>query len=295
MGMRTKGLDLSEWNEGIDFQAIKNAGYTFVILRAGFTGYGTGTSYKKDSCFERFYQKAKAVGLNVGAYWYSCANTKAKGKAEADFMYENCLKGKQFEYPVYIDVEDNHWQVQSKRGTTDAIIEFCSTLENHKYFAGVYASYNWFKNYIIESEVARFTHWLAYWTGRKPAVGFNYALWQNSSEGQVAGFRVDTNVCYEDFPAIIKENGFNGFSKEVKPVEPEKPEEPVQPEGLKVGDKVVIVGTGNGSSYGNSNTAYGLGYIRYILKVWDGRPYPYQVGNSAGTTGFYTKEALRKL
>lgn len=67
------------------------------------------------------------------------------------------------------------------------------------------------------------------------------------------------------------------------------------PSDLKVGDKVKIIGKGNGSSYGDSNTAGGIGWQREILKVWNGRPYPYQVGNSTGTTGFYKASALQKL
>lgn len=66
------------------------------------------------------------------------------------------------------------------------------------------------------------------------------------------------------------------------------------PVGLQVGDTVVIKGTGNGSSYGTSNTAYGIGWTRQILRIWDGRSYPYQVGNNTATTGFYRADALQK-
>ena len=64
---------------------------------------------------------------------------------------------------------------------------------------------------------------------------------------------------------------------------------------LKVGDKVEIIGTGNGSCYGGCNTAYGIGWKRQILKIWSGKPYPYQVGNNTGTTGFYKASALKKI
>lgn len=64
---------------------------------------------------------------------------------------------------------------------------------------------------------------------------------------------------------------------------------------LNVGDAVEIIGTGNGSAYGGSNTAYGIGWKRQILKIWNGKPYPYQVGNNTGTIGFYKKEALKKI
>ena len=70
---------------------------------------------------------------------------------------------------------------------------------------------------------------------------------------------------------------------------------PAPTPSLQVGDKVKIVGIGNGSSYGDSNTAYGIGWTRQILRIWDGRPYPYQIGNGSGTTGFYKANALQKL
>ena len=64
---------------------------------------------------------------------------------------------------------------------------------------------------------------------------------------------------------------------------------------LQVGDTVKIVNVGNGSSYGDSNTAYGIGWTRKILNIYNGRPYPNQVGNEDGTTGFYKDDALQKL
>lgn len=78
--------------------------------------------------------------------------------------------------------------------------------------------------------------------------------------------------------------------------EPQPAPQPTpQPTGLQVGDRVRITGTGNGSSYGDSNTAYGIGWERQILRIWSGRPFPYQVGNSTGTTGFYKESSLQKL
>ena len=64
---------------------------------------------------------------------------------------------------------------------------------------------------------------------------------------------------------------------------------------FKVGDKVIISGYGNGSSYGDSVRAGGIGWQREILKIYPGRRFPYQVGNSTGTTGFYEASALKKI
>ena len=101
------GIDLSHHNAGINFDTLKNSGVEFAILRGGYTGYGDGVSKAKDNQFENFYNQCKSKGIGVGAYWFSCANTFQKGVDEANWMYENCLKGKQFDYPIYIDVEDD--------------------------------------------------------------------------------------------------------------------------------------------------------------------------------------------
>ena len=50
-----KGIDISEWQKSINLSILKRAGYDFIILRGGYTGYKTG-AYKKDSCFEKFYK-----------------------------------------------------------------------------------------------------------------------------------------------------------------------------------------------------------------------------------------------
>jgi hypothetical protein len=82
--------------------------------------------------------------------------------------------------------------------------------------------------------------------------------------------------------------------EEPKPTPTPTPAPTPSKPALNVGDTVKIIGTGNGSSYGTSNTAYGLGWTRQILGIYEGRPYPYRVGNSTGTTGFYKASALQK-
>lgn len=85
------------------------------------------------------------------------------------------------------------------------------------------------------------------------------------------------------------------YTEPPKPEPKPKPEPTPVPTALKVGDKVRIAGTGRASSYGTGAKAGGIGWIRVIKKIWTGRPYPYQVGNDTGTTGFYKANALKKL
>lgn len=209
--MSKKGVDLSKWQQGITLSELKKSGYEFAILRAGFTGSGS-REMNKDSSFEQFYMDAKKCGLPVGAYYYSCANSKQRGIDEANFLFEHCLKGKKFELPIYIDVEDSKWQQDNKKGVTDAIIGFCETLEKKKFYVGVYASLSWFKSHIETSRLNGYTKWVAAWSKTKPTFSWNaFDLWQNSSNVHFKRFTIDTDIAFKDFTSIIKNAGLNGF------------------------------------------------------------------------------------
>ena len=211
-----KGIDLSKHQKGLKLSEVKKAGYEFVILRGSFTGYGADRTKQKDACFEDFYKQAKNLGLLVGAYHYSCARTRNEGIAEAQFLYNNCLKGKTFEMPIYIDVEDAKWQADHRKGVTDAVIGFCEELERLGFYSGVYSSLSWFNTKLETDRLAGWTKWVARWvTGAntKPVVGFNaFDMWQYTDNGKVGGKTVDVDICYLDFDSIIKKVGKNGFS-----------------------------------------------------------------------------------
>ena len=226
--MEKRGLDISSYQNGISFDAIKNS-VEFLILRAGFTGWGTGVSYNKDNCFENFYNQAKSRGIPVGAYWYSCANTYQKGVDEANYMYNNCLKGKQFEYPIYIDVEDTHHQVGNKNGVTQAIKGFCETLESKGYYVGIYASdISGFQDKMNIGELNAYDKWVARY-GSTPKYVSSYGMWQSSSSGRINGYNgnLDTDVAYKDYPSIIKSNGLNGYAGGTVTPSPQPSPQPV--------------------------------------------------------------------
>lgn len=225
--MEVKGIDISQWENGFNFLALRNSEYKFAILRGGYTGYGRNRTKNKDDLFEEFYRSAKSNNVPVGAYYYSCANDYQFGKEEALFFYENCLKGKQFEYPVYIDVEEKRWQNDNKNGVTDAIIAFCDTLEGKGFYVGVYASKSWFNEKIDTARLNDYTKWQAAWTKNGPNFSWpGTHIWQNSDNLRIGGAVVDSDICYVDFPTIIKNGGFNGFGKPSQS-NTDKPAEPV--------------------------------------------------------------------
>ena len=96
-----KGIDVSVHNGSINWNQVKAEGVQFVILRAG---YGKLAS-QKDQRFEEYYAGAKSAGIPVGSYWYSYATGVEEAKIEAEVCI-SVLKGKQFEYPIYFDLEE---------------------------------------------------------------------------------------------------------------------------------------------------------------------------------------------
>lgn len=212
------GIDISSYQKGINLSRAKGEGVAFAILRAGYTGYGNGVSKAKDTSFETHYANAKANGLGVGAYWYSCATTYENGRAEAEYMYNNCLKGKTFEYPIYIDVEDNYYQAKAgKNAVTSAIKGFCEYLEAKGFYVGIYANTNWFNNKMNINELANYDKWVANWGTTRPSNPTG-GLWQFGGEtnkirtNKVAGMTCDQNYAYKDYPSIMKSKGLNGFT-----------------------------------------------------------------------------------
>lgn len=217
--MATKVIDVSRWNGTIDFAKVKASGITGVIIKAGVTGYGASHSLNKDANFETNYKKAKAAGLNVGAYYYSGAMSEDFAVKEANYFL-SLLEGKQFDLPVYMDVEETHSPTNmpslGKTKLTNIVYKWCETVEKAGYFTGFYTATSWANSYLDMNKLSRFTFWLAHWAAKTDYSGA-YAMWQYSDAGSVAGIsgRVDMNLCYQDFPAQIKAAGLNGYTKPV--------------------------------------------------------------------------------
>lgn len=262
------GIDISAYQAGINLSQAKSEGVTFAILRAGYTGYGNGISKAKDSQFETFYSQCKSLGIPVGAYWFSCANTYQKGVDEANWLYENCLKGKQFEYPIYTDVEEDgggrHYLSGSgKAGVTAGIKGFCETLEAKGYYAGVYASSSWFNTYIDASIPSRFDCWVANWGSANPS-NPPHGLWQFGGEtnkirsNKVAGRTVDQNYSYKDYPGIMKQYSKNGFNGGGQPAP--TPVQPTRKSNEQLANEVLAGQWGNGQDRKNRLEAAGYNY-----------------------------------
>lgn len=209
--MEWLGIDVSQWQGSkIDFKKVKAAGVKFVIIRAGFGKY----SSQKDPTFEDNYKKAKAAGLNVGAYWYSYAKTLDDAKEEATACI-SVIKGKTFEMPIYFDLEEQSQFARGKTFCSNLVKTFCSAMEAAGYWTGLYISRSPMQAYITDEVYNKYSLWLAEY-GPKCNYEKYYGMWQYTSNGKINGIagNVDLDKCYEDYPSRIKAAGLNGFTKQ---------------------------------------------------------------------------------
>lgn len=230
----TKGLDISEHQKGMDVKKIKEAGFDYVILRAGVK-LDAGSN-REDYCFEDFYAQARAAGLDIGAYYYSQAKSANEAKEEAKCFLEY-IKGKKFEYPVYLDFEDKDVSdAISKSGTKGAEIcmAFMDVMADAGYLVGVYGPASWFvKDQYYNGWMGtqlntnigkKYEFWVANYqyndTRDTPDNKYSknyptaYGMYQYSSKHTIKGWSgvLDHNVCYKDYPSIVTTYGFNGYA-----------------------------------------------------------------------------------
>ena len=197
-----QGVDVSKWDEDNDWATASQSVY-FAIMRAGY-GFGHIDSY-----YEENYKNAKANGVKVGAYWYSYASSVSDAVQEANYFVE-ALKGKQFEWPVYYDIEEK--SIFEAGIASDIAKAFCNILEANKFFCGIYSSTYFFDTYFDDEVKTRYTISLAHWDVEIPTYKGDYDVWQYGS-GSIPGIGDDADVDtgYLDFEPIMKKNGLNGF------------------------------------------------------------------------------------
>ena len=99
--MSKLGIDISVYQGEIDLSQAMSEGVEFAIIKGG----GGDDGLYVDRQFARNYDLAKSLKLPIGCYWFSRALTTSDAKTEAAYFYENVLKGRSFELPVYIDVK----------------------------------------------------------------------------------------------------------------------------------------------------------------------------------------------
>lgn len=198
-GATAQGIDVSEHQGRIDWNAVKASGIDFAILRVGFGAPSWGG--RVDYQFNRNISECERLGIPYGVYIYSYAFDNQQAADEAS-MVINCLSGHNPRLPVYYDLEDNSIIANGRQtGIASRAQVFCNRISAAGYEPGIYANLNWFNNILTDSvfKSSSWDHWIAQYNSQCDYTG-NYSFWQYKSNGKIPGINgnVDMNYAYVD-------------------------------------------------------------------------------------------------
>jgi GH25 family lysozyme M1 (1,4-beta-N-acetylmuramidase) len=191
-----RGIDVSDHQTEIDWQAVADSGIEFAIIRCGWRGY-SGGSLNEDTTFRQNIEGAKAAGLKVGVYFFSQATSMVEGAEEAIFAL-NLLEGYSLDLPVFFDweeigVESARTDNVSGETVTAAALEFCRLVESAGYDSGIYAYLNLAYFTYDLNQLEGITIWMGN-PGSAPEFYYDHTYWQYSFTGSVDGIQGDVDL-----------------------------------------------------------------------------------------------------
>ena len=197
-GVLRRGIDVSHWQQNVDWNQVAADDVDFVML---------GTRYKGevDPNFRTNADAAHAAGVELGAYIYSYATSVEMAEQEADFILD-LVKDYPISYPIAFDAEDAGTLGTLPPDQISAIINaFCRKIEAAGYYPMVYANEYWLNNKIDKSTLD-YDVWVARYN-----VMYTYdspAIWQATNTGSVNGIagNVDIDFQFKDYASVIPAN-----------------------------------------------------------------------------------------
>ena len=208
------GIDVSYHNENIDWEKVKASGVEYVIIRAGYRAYKSG-SIGEDNCFRKYYAGAKAAGLKIGVYFFTQAITPEEAKQEAEWVIDKLESYKfQIDLPIVYDDEyykvgeGRFWEANLNKTEKTACAEaFCKQVKNAGYDAMVYGNASWLKNEINTDQLkqAGYKVWMARYNSysyrdntsdKDKYYGGTLDYWQCSETAKVDGISGNVDLDY---------------------------------------------------------------------------------------------------
>lgn len=201
-----KGIDISYWQENVNFAEVKRDRIDFVILRSS---YRTTT----DQRFFEYANSCKSYKIPVlGVYHFIYARNKTEALKEAEYCVEQVKKaglGKDtiifadFEYDTVKNAATYAIKLGPKECNEFTRV-FCEYVESQGYKAGIYSNVDYYKNWYEKDLINKYYFWLADYSG---GPDYKCYIQQFTSSGKVAGIngRVDMNYLYgEEVPEVSR-------------------------------------------------------------------------------------------
>ncbi len=191
-----KGIDVSKYQQKIDWKKVAADGVEYAFIRVGCRGYGGGSMIKD----ERFHENVKAAlaeNIQVGTYFFSQAITMEEVLEEADFVIKE-LEGYEITYPVVIDIE----RVDGEKARQDALdketrtklcLAFLERIKEAGYTPMVYGELETFSELLDIEQLVGYDFWICE-TGGTMTFPYEFAVWQYSHTGKVDGIKGETSL-----------------------------------------------------------------------------------------------------
>lgn len=203
-----KGIDVSYWQGVIDWKKVASSGVKFAIIRS---------SYSDDTVDKMFtYNITEAIkaGIHVGVYHYCYALDEEEAREEARFFIET-ISPYEIDFPVMFDFEDPCQVKLGKEKLTRIAEAFMEEIENAGYYPMIYSYKNWLNSNLDMDRLSKYETAVAEWDVAQSTYDRPYGVWQYSCKGLVSGIEgdVDLDICYKDFPSIIRKGGWNHLTE----------------------------------------------------------------------------------
>lgn len=202
-----RGIDVSKYQGEIDWEAVKNDGIDYAVIRVGIRGYSEG-GIMEDEYFRRNMEGAIANGIPVGVYFFTQAVNEEEALEEADYVIE-MLQGYQLTYPVYLDIEDvkkedcrtNSLTVEERTNNAKVFLE---RIREAGYEPALYGNMKSFLLMVDLASLEQYDKWFAGYT-LPIYYPYEYKMLQYSEKGRVAGVpgAVDVNICFKDYESAV--------------------------------------------------------------------------------------------
>ena len=198
------GVDVSKYQQDIDWKKVKAAGFDFAFVRIGYRGYGESGKLRQDEKAIVHIKGARAAGLDVGLYFFSQAVNEKEAREEADFtlkiLKENGIGKSDITLPIVFDPEsilDDVARTDNVTGEqfTKNTLEFAQVIKAAGYEPMIYCNLLWQAHMLDLGKLSELPLWYADYLDT-PQTPYAFEYWQYSESAKVDGIQgeVDVNI-----------------------------------------------------------------------------------------------------
>lgn len=196
-----KGIDVSRYQEKIDWEKVAEDEVDYAFVRLGIRGYTEG-EILEDETFQKNIEGALKNDIDVGVYFFTQAMSVEEAEEEAEFVIESIAPYK-VAYPVVIDVEavtsaNARSNDLSKEERTKYCIAFCEKVKEAGYTPMIYGNLKTFMLLLNIEQLEEYDKWFAYYD-ETYYFPYDFKIWQYTNKGKVSGIKgdVDLNVSFD--------------------------------------------------------------------------------------------------